>query len=235
MKRSAINGYIREAIAFFDTHQFRLPPFAYYSPGEWVRYAAEAQEVIDLGLGWDLTDHGTGDFARHGLLLFTIRNGRLNDARYRKSYAEKVLLVQPQQVTPMHFHFSKMEDIINRSGGVLVIQLYNSTVPGDLADTPVSVSVDGFVRTVPAGGSVRLRPGESICLPPRLYHSFWAEEATVLVGEVSMVNDDHNDNRYHGKVGRFPAIEEDEAPQYLLCTEYKRLGKPGGRRMKRVL
>jgi len=229
VKRSAINRHIREAIAFFEARQFLLPPFAFYSPAEWRKHVAEAQEVFDLGLGWDLTDHGTDDFARHGLLLFTIRNGRAGDPRYPKPYAEKVLLVQPQQITSMHFHFSKMEDIINRGGGVLAVKLYNATTAEGLADTPVTVSIDGFLRTVPAGGIVRLAPGESICLPQRLYHSFWAEGEAALIGEVSMVNDDRNDNRFYEKVGRFPKIEEDEAPEFLLCTEYGNLGRaPGG-------
>jgi D-lyxose ketol-isomerase len=42
----------------------------------------------------------------------------------------------------------------------------------------------------------------------------------VLVGEVSTINDDRIDNRFNPPVGRFPEIEEDEPPLYLLCTEY---------------
>ena len=43
----------------------------------------------------------------------------------------------------------------------------------------------------------------------------------VLLGEVSQCNDDANDNRFNPVLeGRFPAIEEDEAPYRLLCTEY---------------
>jgi len=43
----------------------------------------------------------------------------------------------------------------------------------------------------------------------------------VLVGEVSTVNDDTNDNFFYEEIGRFPQIEEDEAPLYLLSSEYK--------------
>ncbi len=60
-------------------------------------------------------------------------------------------------------------------GGKLVIQLYNSTPDDGLAEGDVSVSTDGVRRTVPAGGKVVLEPGESITLPARLYHAFWAE------------------------------------------------------------
>jgi hypothetical protein len=49
----------------------------------------------------------------------------------------------------------------------------------------------------------------------------------VLVGEVSKVNDDHTDNRFYEPVGRFPAIEEDEAPLHLLVNDYERYYRPG--------
>ena len=42
----------------------------------------------------------------------------------------------------------------------------------------------------------------------------------VLIGEVSMCNDDDTDNHFLSVPGRFPAIEEDEAPYRLLCKEY---------------
>jgi D-lyxose ketol-isomerase len=55
-----------------------------------------------------------------------------------------------------------------------------------------------------------------------MYHSFWGQRGTgqVMVGEVSAVNDDQSDNRFLEELGRFPEIEEDEAPAYLLCSEY---------------
>ncbi len=65
-----------------------------------------------------------------------------------------------------------------------------------------------------------LEPGESITLPTRQYHKFWGEGSRVLVGEVSNVNDDNIDNRFYEPVGRFPDIEEDEEPLYLLCNDY---------------
>lgn len=55
------------------------------------------------------------------------------------------------QVTPMHFHWSKTEDIINRAGGKPVIQLYNATPEGELAESSVSVSVDAAEHTLPPG------------------------------------------------------------------------------------
>lgn len=51
-----------------------------------------------------------------------------------------------------------------------------------------------------------------------MYHTFWGEsgKGKILVGEVSKVNDDRVDNRFYEPVGRFPEIEEDEPPLYLL-------------------
>ncbi|MFL7794231.1 MAG: D-lyxose/D-mannose family sugar isomerase, partial [Anaerolineae bacterium] len=135
---------------------------------------------------------------------------------------EKIMIVGVDQMTPMHFHWSKAEDIINRGGGKLAIQLYTATSDEDLAGTDVTVSMDGVEHVVKAGDTVVLSPGESITLPTRLYHKFWGVESRVLVGEVSMVNDDRADNRFHEPVGRFPEIEEDEPPLYLLCNDYGR-------------
>ncbi len=42
----------------------------------------------------------------------------------------------------------------------------------------------------------------------------------VLIGEVSMCNDDFNDNFFLEPIGRFPKIEEDEMPYRLICSEY---------------
>ncbi|HSN78181.1 MAG TPA: D-lyxose/D-mannose family sugar isomerase [Anaerolineae bacterium] len=229
MKRSQINAIMRDADAFIRAHGFHLPPFAYWSASDWSAKGDEVQEIVQRQLGWDITDFGSGDYAHIGLFIFTVRNGDpANLARGGgKLYAEKVLISDVGQVTPLHFHWRKVEDIINRGGGRLVIQLFNSTADDDLDSTPVSVSTDGVQRTLPAGGKVVLEPGESITLPTRLYHAFWAEESRVLIGEVSLVNDDNSDNRFYEPVGRFPEIEEDEPPLYLLCTEYARFYRNG--------
>ncbi len=225
MKRSEINTILRDADAFIRSRGFYLPPFAYWTPEDWRRKGPEAREIVENKLGWDITDFGSGDFARTGLFLFTIRNGNpQNLERLRgKLYAEKLMIVNENQVTPLHFHWNKMEDIINRGGGRLIIQLYNSTRGEGLDEgTPVQVSTDGVRRTLPAGGTLELGPGESITLEPHGYHKFWGAGGRVLVGEVSLVNDDQADNRFYNKVGRFPAIEEDEPPLYLLVGDYER-------------
>lgn len=223
MKRSEINKIMREALEIFQEYKISLPPFVLWSPKEWESKGEEAQEIRDNMLGWDITDFGQGDFEKTGLFLITLRNGNQKEAeKYPKPYAEKLMVVRENQVTPMHFHWSKMEDIINRGGGNLMIKLYNSTEEEELADTDIEVSIDGVRHVFPAGHVVRLTPGQSITLTQGLYHRFWGEEGkgTVLVAEVSMTNDDSADNRFYDEVGRFPEIEEDEEPLYLLCNEY---------------
>lgn len=225
MKRSELNSRMREAVKLLDKMNFKLPPFAYWSPAEWQTKGKEHQEIVDNMLGWDITDFGSGDFQRVGLFLFTLRNGNMYKKEYTKTYAEKIMIVQEEQVTPLHFHWHKMEDIINRGGGNLMVQLYNSREDEELADTDIQISMDGKNYKAPAGTVVRLTPGESITLYPGMYHKFWGEKGkgTVLVGEVSQVNDDHTDNRFLESGGRFPQIEEDESPLYLLVTDYPEL------------
>jgi D-lyxose ketol-isomerase len=223
MKRSEINAIMKEAVDFINEMNFKLPPFVFWGPEEWATKGHEYDEIRDNMLGWDITDFGHGDYEKLGLLLITIRNGNFTDKKYIKTYAEKLLIVKEEQVTPYHFHWSKMEDIINRGGGNLLVKVYNSTEDDefDLVN-PVTVNVDGREYQVEPGAIVTIRPGESITLNQRQYHSFWAEKGKgmVLLGEVSKVNDDRVDNRFHDEMGRFPEIEEDEAPLYLLGNEY---------------
>jgi D-lyxose ketol-isomerase len=231
MKRSEINNIMREAKKFLAEHRFCLPPFAAWAPDEWRTKGPEVREIAEHQLGWDITDFGSGDFLQRGLFLFTVRNGKSANLKTMqgKVYAEKIMIVEVGQVTPLHFHWQKTEDIINRGGGTLVVQLYNSTKDEQLADTEITVSLDGVTRKVPAGGTVELSPGESITLTPGLYHAFWGEGHRVLVGEVSMVNDDRTDNRFHEPIGRFPQITEDEPPLHLLTVDYpKHYGGTGG-------
>ncbi len=222
MKRSELNSIMQEAVKFIDQLHFKLPPFAFWTPEDWLSKGSEYDEIRDNMLGWDITDFGGGDFMKVGLLMFTLRNGNYKQSKYNKPYAEKLLITEEEQITPYHFHWKKMEDIINRGGGNLLVQIYNATPEGEKENTPVLVSCDGRNYYAPAGSVVRITPGESITLQAGQYHSFWAEQGKgkVLLGEVSKVNDDTIDNRFYEQVGRFPEIEEDEAPLYLLGNEY---------------
>lgn len=226
MKRSFIDETIDGGIAFCREMNVHLPLWAYWTPEDWAAAGEQAYDVRTAQLGWDITDFGSGDYARQGLLLLTLRNGWAGEMPepMRKDYCEKLLFIDEQQITPCHFHWSKMEDIINRAGGNLVIRLWNADPETETRDEEgeVVVSVDGIETTVAAGGEVTLEPGQSITLPPYLYHLFYAQSGRgrVLGGEVSRVNDDANDNRFHEPLPRFPAIEEDAPKRHLLCTEY---------------
>jgi len=220
MKRSEINATIKSTIEWLEELKVKLPPFAYWTPEEWSAKGREYDEIRENMLGWDVTDYGRGDFDKVGLLLFTLRNGNLKNSKYAKPYAEKMLISQVGQLSPNHFHWNKMEDIINRGGGTLMLQLWNSTLAAELDNTDVTVRIDGKTCTLAAGGKVYLKPGESITLTPGLYHLFTAEGDKVLAWEVSMVNDDRTDNRFYEDQARFTKIEEDEPTKYLLCNEY---------------
>ena len=223
MKRSRINQVIKDMEALIKEHGFEIPPFASWTVEDWNNAGHEYDEIRDNFLGWDITDYGLGRFDEVGFALFTIRNGnqKMPD-KYPKSYAEKLLMLYEGQTAPMHYHWNKMEDIINRGGNDIYITVYNGAEDGSMLDTDVTVHTDGKTEVVPAGTKVRLTPGESITITPYMYHDFIVPKTggAVLLGEVSMCNDDENDNRLYEAIGRFPAIEEDEEPYRLLCNEY---------------
>lgn len=225
MKRSEINAIIKRMEDLLDEFKWTLPPFFSWTAEEWETKGHEFDEIRDNKLGWDVTDYGLGKYDEVGIALVTIRNGSAKEPeKYPKPYAEKLIMIEPGQLSPMHFHWNKMEDIINRGGGDLIFKLYNATEDGEFADTPVVVLKDGARYEVEPGTKVTLKPGESLTLYPYLYHDFTVDpdDRSVLIGEVSMCNDDDSDNRFEEELGRFPVIEEDEPPYRLLCTEYPR-------------
>ena len=117
MKRSEINKAIREMEALVKKHGFALPPFCNWTKEDWANKGHEYDEIRDNMLGWDITDYGLGDFEKVGFALITLRNGNQNNPKYKKVYAEKLLMLKEGQHSPMHFHWNKSEDIINRGGG----------------------------------------------------------------------------------------------------------------------
>ncbi len=205
-------------------HGFVLPPFAAWAPEEFAARKSDAAHVISTRCGWDITDYGAGDFERMGLFLFTLRNGLLSDlqAGGGMCYAEKLLISRQDQLSPMHTHILKAEDIINRGGATLVIELFGSDDAGHFAeDRGGMVHCDGIARAFAPGDKLRLAPGESVTLRPGDWHAFWGEGGDVLIGEVSTVNDDETDNIFREPIGRFAKITEDEAPDHLLVSDYR--------------
>ena len=223
MKRSRINEIMRAADDMIRSFGFTLPPFAYWTPEEFAA-RTDAMRVVEARMGWDITDYGQGKFDELGLFLFTLRNGWLADLERGRGmcYAEKLLISRQDQISPMHTHVIKAEDIINRGGATLAIELTGSDDNGAHApDRGGIVRCDGIERAFEAGEVLKLAPGESVTLMPGDWHAFWGEGGDVLIGEVSTVNDDLTDNIFVDPIGRFSDIEEDEAPMHLLVSDYE--------------
>jgi len=226
MKRSEINKALNWAKVLLEENKIKLPAFGYWHLDEWQAHQAKTKTIKEVMLGWDITDYGQDDFDRFGAVLFTLRNGSLNDASVGTPYAEKLLILKDGQRLPNHFHMSKTEDIINRGGGVLAIKLFNSH--GDMSvdyESEVQVDLDGIRCTFKAGEEIHVLPGCSITLRPYQYHLFWAKEGRgdLILGEVSSINDDNIDNYNAEPVSRFSQVEEDEPIVHPLCNEYKRV------------
>lgn len=224
MNRSEINEILLESDAFIRSFGYVMPPFAYWSPDELkARVANDSAGILDGRLGWDITDYGEGNFKDLGLFLFTTRNG--NNANVKKGmgmlYAEKIMISREKQISPMHRHNYKTEDIINRGGSTLVIELFSADADGNIdRNADVNVFTDATRRTLKAGEHLALAPGESVTLEPNHWHAFWGEGGDVLIGEVSNVNDDLTDNIFEAPIGRFSEIKENEPPVHLLVSDY---------------
>jgi len=222
MRRSEVNKIVRDAEAFIASFSVKLPPFARWSPAELKANLASAPTILAHRLGWDITDFGQGKFADYGLVLFTARNGAAENLSKGKGmvYAEKVMISRDKQYSPMHRHNIKSEDIINRGGGKLVLELFSAKPDGSIdPEAEVRVYTDARERRLPAGAKLTLEPGESVTLHPNHWHGFWGDK-DVLIGEVSSVNDDLTDNIFRDPIGRFSKIEEDEPPVHLLVSDY---------------
>src|ERR671911_1412819 len=165
MKRSRINHILREGNDFIVSFGYVMPPFAYWSPEEF--RGRKPKGIIEARLGWDITDYGQEKFDELGLFLFTVRNGRAEDLARGKGmlYAEKIMITRKNQLSPMHRHVVKAEDIINRGGGTLVLELFMPAADGGIdREAEVVVPTDGVIRKLPAGGLLKLDPGESVTL-----------------------------------------------------------------------
>ena len=133
MKRSQINSSIETAMEVFNKLGLNLPPFAFWTADEWDKKGKEVDEIRKAGIGWDVTDFGQNNFELIGRMLFTLRNAyRQEDGNFTKVYAEKFILDPPNQHAPLHFHYSKMEDIINRAGGNILIKFIRELLTGSV-------------------------------------------------------------------------------------------------------
>ena len=220
MKRSEVNHAIKWAEELLAKQKISLPPFAKKTAEDWdAKRDALIQKVM---LGWDITDFGLGDFEKVGAVLFTVRNGEIDG---EVPYCEKYIMLKDGncQEIPMHYHIFKTEDIINRGGGILCVQVCNKAEDGGVdTTTPVTVYMDGEMRTYQPCEIIEIEPGASIRLTPYIYHRFYAKTGAgdLVVGEVSKVNDDRGDNIFASPTKRFCTPQEDEAKYRLLVSEY---------------
>ena len=212
MLRSEINALIRDAEGYFKAERFRLPPFAFWTPDDWAKPDGDISEIVDCGLGWDITDFGLGEYhtLRPPPLHDEKRPTREPEGGHREDLLREGDHPRPRPALPGpppldqgrgHHRAGGRHD--GRRGA------QRDAEDGSFkADTQVSLSLDGVRRKVrvlaPPSSST---PGESVTLEPGCYHlgdrrlrpSGWD-----IHGEVSVVNGDVNHNRCGQPVGRFP-------------------------------
>jgi len=189
MKRSEVNEAIKHAREVFEKHHWVLPP----SPK------------------WDVTDFGLGDFKFSGLILINLAE--------EKEYCEKLMFAYPNQVTPLHTHKKKKEDIIVR-WGALRLELWDGIPDESRRNEMFEVQISGEKQTIKNGSQIILLAGGRITLTPGIYHAFWPISEACIIGEVSTANDDLNDNFFiDTNIGRFVEMEEDEPALVRLVSD----------------
>ena len=206
MKRSEINKLINFSLNYFKKNKFYLPEWSEWKLNRWKKNKILAKKICKLQLGWDITDFGGKNFLKEGLILFSLRNGSKNSKKSIQ-YAEKILLMFAGQKIPYHFHKLKKEDIINKYGGKLEMRFYKNNKKN------VEINVDQKKRILECKKKIEIAIGQSVYIPPNLIHSFSVSKknkAPLIIGEVSSINDDNNDNFFPNQNMRFSKIVEDE-------------------------
>jgi D-lyxose ketol-isomerase len=189
MKRSEIQAAVRRAEKAFAEAGWALPP----QPK------------------WDVTDLGLGRFRQMGLVLVNLAD--------EPEYCEKLMFSMQDQVTPMHTHRIKKEDIICRRGS-LAVEVWGCPPSEDGRGAPAVIKRNGEDFTAHSGHPFTIAAGERVTLVPGIYHSFWGDGGDCVAGEVSTANDDATDNIFvDPDIGRFPGIEEDEPAILKLISE----------------
>jgi D-lyxose ketol-isomerase len=189
MKRSTINAAYRAALDVFQRAGWALPPLP----------------------RWDVTDCGSGDFSRYGLVLINLAD--------EPEYCEKLIYMGVNQAVPAHTHRKKKEDIICRRGE-LMMELWVGPPDTARKSTPIPIKRSGDWTTVAEGQPFALAAGDRVTLMPGVYHSFWPSRPETIIGEVSTANDDLNDNIFADlSLARFPEIEEDEVAAVRLVSD----------------
>jgi len=220
MKRSEINAAISKAKDMINRYSWELPKWGYWSKEEYNKNTNLKNYLKNHQMGWDVTDFGKGEFEKKGITLFCIRNG-IQGNNDDKPYAEKLLFMREGQEIPFHSHKVKLEDIINRGGGELVIEFLEVDSNQIESNSKIDVLVDGEIVSIAPREPLILKRGQSVTVERNIYHKFYSAEGSgmVMAGEVSQVNDDNKDNYFLESVGRFAEIQEDEEILHPLWNE----------------
>jgi D-lyxose ketol-isomerase len=191
MRRSEVNQAVKDALVVFEKHHWVLPPLP----------------------RWDVTDFGLGNFRQQGLILINLAE--------EPEYCEKLMFAYKGQVTPLHTHKKKKEDIIVRWGSIS-LELWEGHPESTPSGKEFLVSLNGNKVPFRSGETLTLHAGQRITLTPGIYHAFWPVSEECIIGEVSTANDDVNDNFFvNPDIGRFAEMEEDEIPLVPLVSDQK--------------
>ncbi|MDE2016931.1 MAG: D-lyxose/D-mannose family sugar isomerase [Hyphomicrobiales bacterium] len=225
MLRSHVDRHIEAMRAACARHGVALPGFADWTPAQFAAAGPGATRIRDGGLGWNVAEFAPGEFERAGLVIFTTRMGdhaKLSSGRGRL-YGEKALFARDRQTTPHHYHRVKTEDVINRGGGRFVVEIVGVDRAGEPTGEPVRLFKDEREIEVAPRGRVVLDPGESLVLEPYVAHGFRAEGGDALAVEISLANDDANDNYFLPPLGPQAGIVEDAPARFVTVADYFRL------------
>lgn len=234
LKRSFINEKFRQAIEAVKRSGYPVPEYMMWSPEDWATKSREYQEIVDCQMGWDITDFGSGDFGKDGLVTFNPLNGKYGDARYVRPYGERLCFSWPgSNGGPLHYHRGKMEDLQNWSEGSMYVRHWNVTPYGERDfDSMVMVRIDGRRYMVKPGEIIEVKHHQRICSMPFIAHEGVAVDDVpydpdALPGfcvELSSVVNDRVDNIYFEPWRKWDVdVIEDEPAQFCRVNEYPAL------------
>ena len=131
MKRSRVNEIIREADAFIRSFGYVMPPFAYWTPDELQGAPAAPASSTPGSAGTSpTTARATSTSSACSCSPCATAAPPISPRGSGMLYAEKIMISRKDQLSPMHRHDVKAEDIINRGGGTLVLELFSRDADG---------------------------------------------------------------------------------------------------------
>lgn len=112
------------------------------------------------------------------------------------------------------------EDIINRGGGKMVMELLNQRNDGRVEEEKeVNVEKDGRIVKKKEGENMKIKKGERVKIMKGNWKDLWGEGGDVMIGEVQNVNEDMKENILREKIGRLQDIEEKEKKLNMIVYD----------------